>query len=151
MGTNPYVIIPGTYEWTVYNGMAHFGGSGYWMLDNSSFHFMYTYGYSFHYLYSRYPINQLPWKNIINLFTLKVWLAIFGSLVVLSFCFMFIFCFYKFIIPEADIHRRENTDYWEFFLYTFASLSEPDPLPWFQSNFGAGKLLTGVWMFLYCT
>ena len=49
----------------------------------------------------------------------------------LSTTFMGIHYFYRNVLGREDLAPTENNPTIEFYLFSFAALTKPDPLPWF--------------------
>ena len=137
----------GTYEWMVWVGMAHFAGIHQSMKENIPFHFVYSLDEYKYWANARYPINLSAWKNISNTFQPTVWIFILISLTLLSLSFLTTFKVYKLEMPNENLTTKSNVDILEFFILTFASIMEPDPISWFNKSAFTGRLLTAVWMF----
>ena len=90
-----------------------------------------------------------------NVFQLPVWIAIICTLASLAVSFKFIHFIYLNKINPAL--AGSVTHPMDFIILSTASITEPDPLPWFP-KFSAGKLLVLVWdifclninFFYYC-
>ena len=136
-----------TYEWMVWQGIAHLAGTNQAMKESIPFHFVYSFNTFKYWLNTRYPIPLSAWMNVSNVFQPTVWLLILISLAILSFFFLTIFKFYALIIPEQNLTYYSRVDAIEFFLLTYASIMEPDPINWFNKRAVAGRILMVVWMF----
>ena len=134
-----------TYEWLVLQGIAHFAGYYYTMTDSVPFHFVYSLTTYKDFLFSRHPVKLSIWANIGNLFQPLVWLLTLISMIALGFSFLITVKFYNHFLAHANL-ATGNDDIVEFFLLTFACITEPNPLPWFTRKAVTGRLLISVWM-----
>ncbi len=103
---------------------------------------------NFHFI-SRMPNVLERFYGFLLPFSLSIWVTTIFSLLCLSI--MFYITYSAYTIPEmshAGLHIKETSSL-NFFLYTLSKLTEPDPLPWFTSQWSTGKLLTFIWS-LYC-
>ena len=139
-------LTAGTYEWLVWHGMADFAASNYQIRPSIPFHYIYsTYTLKYYFL-TRIPIVTSAWKNIITVFHIYVWLLILVSLAILGLTFLVIFKFYKHLLPHANLTTQSDRDTFEFFLRTYASITEPDPLPWFTPKAISGRIVIALWI-----
>ena len=130
----------------VFHGIAHFAGSNYPIKMDIPFHHVYSM-YTFkYYLFTRTPEKTSAWKNIFAIFHQYVWLMILLSLTLLGLSFLLLFKFYKNMMPYSNLITNTDRDVIEFFLKTYASITEPDPLPWFTSEAISGRILICVWI-----
>ena len=87
----------------------------------------------------RKPIPVTTIDNIIKVFPSTVWLALFISLASIGMCFAAFYHIYQTKYFRDAKLVRENVPNFDFALLTFASLMEPDPLPWFD-KYSAGRI-----------
>ena len=128
-------------------GFVHFSGGYLLMGEGLPVHFVYSFKSTENFLYSRRLRKLSPILNILTILHPYVWLSLLVSLMALSWAFLLIYRVYKNSIPHAKLSCPNNDrDNFEFFLLTFASVTEPDPLPWFTPRAYAGKLLVAVWV-----
>ena len=59
------------------------------------------------------------------------------SMALMAVAFLVIYHTYMRLIPERADETRSGVPITDFFLLTFSSLTEPDPLPWFP-KYSAG-------------
>lgn len=137
---------PDFYEWMAKIGMVHFAGYSEQMKEYVPFHFTSsTYSWSY-FIGSRHPVNLPPWTNLTNIFAPTVWLITFLCLLLMSVCFLSFYKVYKTLFSNEDmILISESIGFGDFFIKTFASITEPDPISWFKSNANAGRVLILTW------
>ncbi len=103
---------------------------------------------SFHFI-SRMPRVLENFHGFLLPFSLLIWITIIISLLCLSIMFYITHSIYTF--PEfiyAGLHKKESSPF-NFFLFSFCKLTEPEPVPWFTTKWSTGKFLAFLWS-LYC-
>ncbi len=84
--------------------------------------------------------NLVPlpvYDQYVKAFDVMVWLVTLLTMFVLSVIFRGLYWFYKDILKIDSLYGKV-THPSDFFLLTFSSLTEPDPLPWFP-KWSTGK------------
>jgi hypothetical protein len=84
---------------------------------------------------SRRPI-PIPSRidNVITVFTANVWIAILGTILVFALLFLIVHTIYNTKhLNNYGLAGKLHAKY-DFFLLTFSTLMEPDPLPWFPKH-----------------
>ncbi len=99
---------------------------------------------NFHFI-SRMPRVLEHVDSFLLPFSSQIWLIVMLSLLCLSIMF---YATHSLYISSALIHaglHKPETSSMNFLLFTFAKLTEPDPIPWFSQKWSTGKLVTFVW------
>ena len=89
---------------------------------------------------TRKPVPVTTIDNLIKVFGLDIWLTLFFTLLSISICFATFYHVYKAKTFRHLNLVKENVNNFDFPLLTFATLMEPDPIPWFP-KYSAGKVI----------
>lgn len=94
---------------------------------------------------SRASRTVTAWGNISSPFDNITWIVIVILLIVFSLLFLLSHRIYAGLgCKVKHEHSRFN-----FFMFTFCKVTEPEPLPWFKTGHG-GKLLVFTWTIMAC-
>ena len=88
---------------------------------------------------SRKPVPLTKIDNVIKVFPANIWLPLILTLSAIAVCFAAFYYAYR---SQTFRHLnlvKPNVQPFDFPLLTFASLMEPDPIPWFP-EYSAGKI-----------
>ena len=100
------------------------------------------------YFMTRHPIKRgHPWENIIMPFEPLLWLGVFLTLTLVSFCLFLLSQFYRVHLNTFLNPRLGTALDVDFFLLTLASCTEPNAFPWFNEKAKSAKILITFWIF----
>jgi hypothetical protein len=89
------------------------------------------------------PLKKL--NSIILPFSSLIWILISVTLAAFGMAFMLAHKIYSSdSLAGCQFHRRVRSRF-NFVLFTFCKITEPDPIPWFTRKWSAGKMLTFLW------
>ncbi len=92
------------------------------------------------------PVDYNP-RNLVRSFSAQVWLAIASCLCLISIMmFLANLTYDSPSLRPWKIAKTEESPF-NFVLYPFAKMTEPDPLPWFH-KWSTGRLLVFLWSLL---
>ena len=95
---------------------------------------------------SRAPVPIQDLGNISKPFDFIVWIFLISTIFIIALLLWTINQIYNKYFPNENLTKYEESKV-NFFLYTFAKITEPDPLPWFPKR-SAGKIIVYLWYFL---
>ena len=73
-----------------------------------------------------------------------VWLLLLVSTVAAALAFLTIYSVYMHLNDSKIVNKA--TSYVDFIILLIGNVAESTPIPWFQSSWSGGRLLTGFWM-----
>ncbi len=89
------------------------------------------------------PLDR--YDNILLPFSTNMWLAVLVTACLFAMSlYATHFAYNMEPLHTEGFHRKERSKF-NFVLYTFSRLTEPDPLPWFTHKWSAGKFLAILW------
>ncbi len=90
---------------------------------------------------------MITYSHIVRPFDRTTW--ILGTLTVFLLATMQLIAYKIYQKPYCKTHNLSKPEepWFNFYLFSFCKVTEPDCLPWF-TKFSAGKLLTCLWMLL---
>ncbi len=95
---------------------------------------------------SRTPKPVISFGNILKPFSILVWTLAALCLITLSTFFLASYMIYTSNeIMEQDLLSRREKFYLSFYLFSFCKITEPEPLPWFDHGWSAGKFGVFLW------
>jgi hypothetical protein len=94
---------------------------------------------------TRTPQPVAYFGNVFKPFSFPMWLSVIATVSTLAtFLFLANVLYQSEQLRDYRISTPENSAI-NFFLFSFAKLTEPDPLPWFAKTWSTGKMLVLLW------
>ncbi len=124
--------------------MSDGGGLG-WLL-NSFFDLPANLAFAEMVFVSRTPKPVITFGNIFKPFSTLVWTLGMFCLIILSTFFLASYKIYTSaeIIEHGLVTKKENL-YLSFYLFSICKITEPEPLPWFNKSWSAGRFGVILW------